>query len=109
MFYIATHIARGEYYDCAVSIYMLREIVEAWHAKLSGAHKLNVRRMETGEPEHFRECLAQTFSRPERKSLRDASLTLIKLQHELRPQVAKAKFNTTDAAMAKIEAAVACL
>ncbi len=112
MFYVATRIARGEYYDCAVSFYMLREIVEGWHAKLSGAHKFNVRRMETREPEHFRERLTQTFPRPERKSLRDASLTLIKLQKELRPQVAKAArcmFKTTDAAMARIEAMIAAL
>jgi len=112
MFYVATHIARGEYYDCAVSFYILREIVEGWHAKLSGAHKFNVRRMETREPEHFRERLTQTFPRPERKSLRDASLTLIKLQKELRPQVAKAArcmFKTTDAAMARIEAMIVAL
>lgn len=112
MFYIAQHVARGEYYDCAVSFYMLREIVEAWHAKLSGAPKFNVRRMESREPEHFRERLAETFPRAEKESLRKASLALIALQRELRPRIAQAAgctSKTTDAAMARIGAAVACL
>lgn len=109
MFYIATHVARGEYYTCATDFYMLREIVEAWHAKLAGAHAFNARRVEFREPKHFRERIAQAFPSPEKESLRKASLALIKLQRELRPQVARVAgcaFKTTDAAMAKIEAMI---
>jgi hypothetical protein len=112
MFYVATHVARGEYYDCAVSFYMLREIVESWHARLQNAHKFNVRRVEFREPGNLRERLAQCFPRPERESLRDGSLALIALQKELRPQVASAagcQWRTSEGAMAKVEALIASL
>src|SRR5437899_1738882 len=51
IYYCARHVQRGEYYDVASDFHMLREIVEAWHARLCGKAFFDIRRVHEREPE----------------------------------------------------------
>jgi predicted nucleotidyltransferase len=85
-YYCLLHIRRGEYYDVAADFHMLRAIVEAWHARLSGRAFFDVRRVHEREPETMAR-FADMFPRPERESLKRGLLTLHEIHERQRQEV----------------------
>ena len=86
IYYCVRHVQRGEYYDVASDFHMLREIVEAWHARLGGKPFFDVRRVHEREPETMRR-FADLFPRPERESQKQALRALIEIHDGQREQV----------------------
>jgi hypothetical protein len=86
VYYSVRHVQRGEYYDVASDFHMLREIVEAWHARLGGQAFFDVRRVNEREPEAM-SWFADLFPRPERKSLQRALRALIEIHDRQREEV----------------------
>ena len=106
-YYCVQHIRRGEYYDVATDFQALRQIAEAWHARLAGRPFFDVRRVHEREPESV-EAFADLFPRPERASLKRALSYLIELHERQRAQV-DAEWRTSEAARRRIRAMVAAL
>jgi len=86
IYYCVRHVQRGEHYDVATDFHMLREIVEAWHARLGGNAFFDVRRVHEREPETMRR-FADLFPRPSRESLARALRALIEIHDRQREQV----------------------
>jgi predicted nucleotidyltransferase len=85
-YYCVLHIRRGEYYDVATDFHMLRAIVEAWHARLSGRAFFDVRRVHEREPETVAQ-FGDLFPKPEPGSLKRALLRLLEIHERQRQEV----------------------
>jgi hypothetical protein len=86
IYYCARHVQRGEYYDVASDFHALREIVEAWHARLCGKAFFDIRRVQEREPETMNR-FADLFPRPTRESQKQALRVLIEIHDQQREEV----------------------
>jgi hypothetical protein len=86
IYWCARHVQRGEYYDVASDFHTLREIVEAWHARLCGNAFFELRRVHEREPETMHR-FADLFPRPTRESLKQALRVLIEIHDQQREEV----------------------
>jgi hypothetical protein len=86
IYYCARHVQRGEYYDVASDFHVLREIVEAWHARLCGKAFFDIRRVHEREPETMNR-FADLFPRPARESQKQALRVLIEIHDRQREEV----------------------
>lgn len=86
IYWCVRHVQRGEYYDVASDFKALREIVEAWHARLCGNASFDLRRVHEREPETVNR-FADLFPRPTRESLKQALRVLIEIHDQQREQI----------------------
>jgi Nucleotidyltransferase domain len=86
IYYCARHVQRGEYYDVACEFHALRQIVEAWHARLGGKAFFDVRRVHEREPETM-SLFADLFPSPERGSQKRALRLLIEIHDRQREEI----------------------
>lgn len=86
IYWCLRHVQRGEYYDVADDFKALRDIVETWHARLSGRGLFDFRRVHEREPETV-SLFADLFPRPERESLKNALRVLIEIHDRQRAEV----------------------
>ena len=86
IYYCARHVQRGEYYDVASDFHMLRQIVEAWHARLCGKAFFDIRRVHEREPETMNQ-FADLFPRPSRESQKQALRVLIEIHDRQREEI----------------------
>lgn len=86
LFYLYTHVHRGEYYNGAYEFPAIRDILEQWVARLAGHSQFTSRRLESTE---FSECLLEydLFPRPDRESLKASMLSGIEIQLVLRREI----------------------
>jgi predicted nucleotidyltransferase len=86
IYYCVRHVQRGEYYDVASDFQALREIVEAWHARLRGKALFDIRRVHEREPETM-SLFADLFPRPARESQKRALSLLIEIHDRQREEI----------------------
>ncbi len=104
LFFLYSHVNRGEYYDGASEFPPIRNIVEQWIARLAGKHEFVSRKLEN---EVYAKKLLQNdiFPSPNRRSLKTAIINLAKLQLDLRSEIEKKyeiKWKTGQGAILKI-------
>jgi predicted nucleotidyltransferase len=101
LYYSVLHMRRGEYYDLAYDFNMIRNIVETWHARLTGSGFFEVRRVHEREPETMSE-FADLFPRPEHDSLKCAFRKLIDLHEGQRARIDWVEWRTSAEGREKI-------
>jgi predicted nucleotidyltransferase len=106
LYFCVRHVERGEYYDIATDFFMLRQIVEAWQARLDGRPVFDSRRVHEREPPALVAALADCFPRPERASLKLAMQRLIELHERQRGLAPALAWRTSEAARRRIRAMV---
>ena len=84
---------RGEWYSVATGFVVMRELVEAWDARLHGEPRFDVRRLEQRRDPGR---LAELFPAPTRDDLKRALGTLIEVHEEQRARL-DAAWATTEA------------
>ncbi|MGZ4380416.1 MAG: nucleotidyltransferase domain-containing protein [Gaiellaceae bacterium] len=84
---------RGEWYSVATGFFVMRELVEAWDARLHGEPHFDVRRLEQRRDPGR---LAELFPSPARDDLKRAFGTLIEVHEEQRARL-DAGWTTTEA------------
>jgi hypothetical protein len=102
LFFCYQHISRGEYYSIASEFYMLRNIIEKWHAILGGQTRFNIRRAEFREDPEYLSRLTALFPKPNKTSLKKACLELISMHLETRKKLSlkyKIQWKTQDSAI----------
>jgi hypothetical protein len=104
------HVARGEYYDIASEFGFLRNIPQAWFARLKGSEEFSGRRLEQRGETEFIESMKLCFPGPTLPALRTTLLNLIEVHNTQRARVdllLYPKWKTTPAAREKITRLVA--
>jgi hypothetical protein len=88
MFYLYTHVHRGEYYHVAYEFPAIRDILEKWTARLAGFDKFNSRRLENHD---FADLLLENdlFPRPDKESMKMSMVNAIGIQLKLRNVIKK--------------------
>ena len=103
IFYLYSHVHRGEYYHSAYEFPAIRDILEKWAARLGGYSFFNSRHLEDHA---YADQLKENdlFPKPDRESMRVSMLDAIQVQLSLRRKIAKEPgitWNTTDDAIEK--------
>lgn len=104
LFYLYSHIHRGEYYNGAMEFPAIRDIFEQWTAKLHNYNSFDSRRLEC-KPFAKELIHEDFFPKPDIKSLKKALLRSIKYFLKLREQIEdrqKIKWKTSKKAVKKI-------
>jgi predicted nucleotidyltransferase len=104
LFYLYSHVHRGEYYNCASEFSMIRNIVEKWTARLMGYSSFSSRKLE--QQEYSSQLIRnELFPQPTRESIKKALLKLVEMQLKLRQDIGenlKVSWKTMDQAVDKI-------
>ncbi len=105
MFYLYSHVHRGEYYHAAYEFPALRDILEKWAARLGGHKYFNSRYLEDYA---YADILVENslFPAPDLESLKISMVDAIAVQLSLREKITKrisVAWVTTDGAIKKIE------
>jgi hypothetical protein len=99
------HVGRGEYYDGAAFMGVMRDVLHRWYARLNGDNQFNTRRLEHRGETAFIESMRECFPTPDRASMKAALLNLIKIHNQQRAQVeglVRPTWKTTQSARDKI-------
>ncbi len=103
--YFWSHAGRGESYDCAAHLDLLRSVPQMWHARLEGNEPFVTRRLEDRGQLEFIQRMHSSFPTPDRVSVKAALLNLIQIhtqQRELVEELMEPKWKTTEQARDKI-------
>ena len=103
--YFWSHAGRGESYDCAAHLDILRSVPQMWHARLEGNEPFVTRRLEDCGQLEFIKRMHSSFPTPDRVSVKAALLNLIQIhtqQRELVDELMEPKWKTTEQARDKI-------
>ena len=104
IFYLYSHVNRGEYYHAAYEFPTLRDILEKWAARFRGHLHFDSRYLEDHA---YADPLMENdlFPKPDRESMKFSLLDSIDVQLSLRRRIAKKldlTWNTSDSAIEKI-------
>jgi hypothetical protein len=80
-------VGRGEYYDGAAFMGIMRGVIHRWRARLDGSDQFNIRRLEQRGETAFIESMRPCFPTPDRASMKAALLNLIKFHNGQRVRV----------------------
>jgi hypothetical protein len=105
MFYLYSHVHRGEYYHAAYEFPALRDILEKWAARLEGFLHFKSRYLED---QVYADPLIENdlFPKPDLFSLKTCMVDAIEVQHFYRRKIQEMvdiSWRTTDYAINKIE------
>jgi hypothetical protein len=105
IFYLYSHVHRGEYYHAAYEFPAIRDILEKWAARLGGYSYFNSRYLEDKE---FSDPLLENdlFPKPDLESLKISMIDALELQLSLRKRITEdvgLSWETTQSAIEKIE------
>ncbi len=87
--YLLLHAHRGECFEAAESVTMVRNVTMAWYARLQGEAYFNSRRLEERTDAALMKRFNGTFPQPSKSSISEVCLALIELHEDLRLQVTK--------------------
>ena len=87
--YLMLHAYRGELFEAAESVAMVRNVTMTWFARLAGNASFNPRRLEERASVDELTQFYHFFPMPSRQSIGCACLALIDLHKELRDKVSK--------------------
>jgi hypothetical protein len=102
--YLWQHTSRGEYFDDATFLGIMRGLLQTWHSRLKGSEVFSSRRLENKDPEFARD-MKELFPSADRQSLKMAYLKMIEIHNKQRAQIdalIKPKWTTTQEAREKI-------
>jgi hypothetical protein len=111
LFYLYSHVNRGEYYNGATEFPAIRNIYEQWIARLAGEMAFNSRKVERTSFYHDLTHI-NLFPKPDRYSLKRAMMNLTRSILKLRVMIEKRQnlqWNTSMKAIEKITSMVESL
>lgn len=108
LFYLYSHINRGEYYNGTIEFPAIRNIYEQWTARLAGESEFNSRKVER-LPFFANLNRVEIFPKPNRESLKNAMIILIDEYMKLRIKVGdeqQLQWNTSAKTIEKIHSLI---